>query len=1177
MEFRVLGGVEATVDDVAVELGRRRERALLGVLLVHLNTPVSVARLVELLWGDADPARARPALHVHMSRLRRALDPGPAGCADPDLARGADPGTPGPVGGFRLVSVPAGYRLDGDPARVDLHRFRALYDRALAATDPADRADLVDRALTLHRGPLCGPDATDGIRALLRPGVDDLVLSAEELRIAATIDRGRPGDVLADVDRLVRAHPLRERPAALQVRALFRAARRADALAAYERIRADLARTLGLDPGPELRRLHDQLLRGGPRRAVPAQLPPGVAGFTGRAAQLAQLDVLLGPGGPAAIGSVVGAGGVGKTALAVRWAHRVRDRFPDGQLYADLHGYSGVPPVRPLDALTRFLRALGVPEAAIPTDVDEASALYRSQLADRRVLVVLDNARHPDQVRPLLPGGPGSRALVTSRDRLAGLTARDGARRLVLDVLGPDEAVALLAAVIGPDRVAAEPGAAAELVALCGHLPLAIRITAAHLADRSTPPATPPPAPPRPVAPAQTSAPASAPDLAPATGRPDGPVPASGLLERPDPARVNPEGPDLSPALRDVPDPAPALPDVPDPAPALPDVPDPAPGASGVPGAAGGDGWPGGIAGHVARLRAADRLGALELDGDDAASVRVAFDHSHAALEPGAARLFRLLGLVPGVSFGPSAVAALAGVPAPEARRALDRLAAGHLVEARGGERYALHDLLRLYAREHADRHPDDGAAAVRRLYDWYVLGAHAVAGTLAPERLILPVPDTVTTAEPVAFADWDAAMAWGEAERHNLVAAVLHPPARLGPESVWLLAAGLRGHLAMRRYVDDALAVALAGLAAARDSPDPRVRSSMHQSASDAYVNLGRHRESVRHSSEALRWTRMIDLPVAEAACLLAYGRGLRITGRLRAAAEQYEAALPLLAADEENRDGAAIARLNLAVTYRMLGRLDVGGAHGAAALAVFRELRPHLACYAEVGLAAIAQDRGAVDEAEAWAESALDGALRFRNPYLETFSRVQVGAVHEARGRWADAADQYRLALERALAIRDVEGQVSARIGLSQVAAATHAAPTPTRDEPAPAPARDEPAPAPAPCRPTDMDGPGQPALTDAVGQAAEAVRVSVRGDYPLARDQARTALARALRDAGRPGPAVDEARRALAGHRASGFRLAEAWTLALLGGLLADPALVAEAEAICGEIGAPSPSRG
>ncbi|GIG56716.1 SARP family transcriptional regulator [Longispora fulva] len=1017
----MFGAVEATVAGRPVTLGRRRERALLGVLLVHLNSAVPVARLVELLWDDgARPERARPALQVHVSRLRRVLS-----------------GDRHPAGTVHFVADPAGYRLDGDPARVDLHRFRDLYDRALSATDPAHRADLLARAFALRPDPLFGGDATDGVRALLQPGTDDLVLSAAELRIAATVARGRPGEVLDDVARLVRAHPLRERPAALQVLALFRAARGAEARAAYERIRADLATELGLDPGPELRRLHEELFA---PRVVPAQLPPGVAGFTGREAQLAQLDLLLGPGGPATIGSVVGAGGVGKTALAVRWAHRARARFPDGQLYADLHGYSGVPPVRPVDALTRFLRALGVPEAAIPTDVDEAAALYRSQLADRRVLVVLDNARHPDQVRPLLPGGAGSRALVTSRDRLAGLTARDGARRLALDVLGPGEAVALLGTVIGPERVAAEPDAAAELVALCGHLPLAVRITAAHLADR-----------PEPGFPARFPAPSDT-----------------------------------------------------------------------------------GIAGHVARLRAADRLAALEFAGDDAASVRVAFDHSHAALEPGAARLFRLLGLVPGVSFGPDAVAALADLPVDGARRALDRLAAGHLVEARGGGRYALHDLLRLYAREHADRHTVDGAAAVRRLYDWYVLAAHAVSEVLSPERLTLPVPAAVATAVPVAFADRDAAMAWAESERQNLVAAVLYPPEPVGPQAVWLLAAGLRGHLAVRRYVDDALAVALAGLAAAAHSDDPRVLSGAHQGVADAHGTLGHRRESVRHSAEALRWIRLIDLPVAEAACLLVHGRGLRIAGRLREAAEHYEAALPLLAPDEENRDGAAIARLNLAVTYRMLGRLDEGAAAGRAALAVFRELRPHLVCHAEDVLAAIALDRGAVDEAETWAEAALDGTLRFGNPYLEAFARVHVGAVHEARGRRAAAGRQYRLALEGARGIRSVEAEVSARLGLVRVAG-------------------------------------------DALGQATEAVRVGAREDYPLAEDQARTALAGALADAGLRGRAVAEARRALAGHRASGFRLAEAGTLALLSELLADHSMMDDARAICAEIGVPPPSRG
>jgi tetratricopeptide (TPR) repeat protein len=282
------------------------------------------------------------------------------------------------------------------------------------------------------------------------------------------------------------------------MRALHRCGRRADALDVFHRARQVLVDELGIEPGAQLCELQRSILTeeapnsdpiapaGQPAR--PAQLPGDVRGFTGRAAQLAWLDGMLpSEADPQAnavvISALEGSAGVGKTALAVHWGHRIQDRFDGGQLYVNLRGYAEGPPLRPIDALARFLRALGVPNEQVPSDVDEAATWYRSLLADKRVLVLLDNAGHPDQVRPLLPASPACLALITSRNRLAGLVARDGATALTLDVLTPDESHALLGRLLGVERTTAEPTAAADLAHLCGHLPLALRIVAANLSE----------------------------------------------------------------------------------------------------------------------------------------------------------------------------------------------------------------------------------------------------------------------------------------------------------------------------------------------------------------------------------------------------------------------------------------------------------------------------------------------------------------------------------------------------------------------------------------------------------------------------------------------------------------------------------------------------------------------
>jgi tetratricopeptide (TPR) repeat protein len=334
-----------------------------------------------------------------------------------------------------------------------------------------------------------------------------------EWRIEAGLHQGRHEQLIGELRRLTGEHPLRERFQGQLMLALARSGRQAEALAAYQDARRVLVEELGIEPGPELRRLHEQILAGdgalvtvppGPAAAggsapaagvvVPRQLPPAVRSFVGRQAELCLLDELAGQaGGPGTvvISTIGGTAGVGKTALALQWAHQVAHRFPDGQLYVNMRGFdpSGTPGT-PTEVIRRFLDALGVPPAQIPSAPEAQESLYRSLLADKRMLIVLDNARDEAQVRPLLPASPASLVLITSRNQFAGLAAADSAWLVSLDVLAHDEAVQLLTARVGASRAAAEPGAIGEIAALCAHLPLALAVAAAQAAARPRLPMT---------------------------------------------------------------------------------------------------------------------------------------------------------------------------------------------------------------------------------------------------------------------------------------------------------------------------------------------------------------------------------------------------------------------------------------------------------------------------------------------------------------------------------------------------------------------------------------------------------------------------------------------------------------------------------------------------------------
>jgi DNA-binding SARP family transcriptional activator len=481
VEFRLLGPVEVHADGQQLPIPGPIQRGLLAILALHANRVVASHELQASMWGPVPPATARRSLQWQVWRLRRLLGPQ------------AD----------RLVYRAPGYLLRVQPGELDLARFQQLADQGrerLAAGDAERAGRLLGAALRLWRGQAL-EDVQVAALAEQRARLDQRRLAVLEDRVQADLDGGRHNGLVPELEGLVADQPLRERLWELLMVALYRSGRQADALAAFRALRQRLVEQQGVEPSPPLQELHRRILAADPALLLPAeapgsvqaaaptpvprQLPPDVAGFTGREPELAQLDQVLaaaGQDGPVVIGAIAGTGGIGKSALAVHAAHRLAGRFPDGQLYVDLHGATaGLEPLAPLEVLGRFLRALGMAPAAVPTELEEASGTFRSRVAGRRLLVVLDNAADAAQVAPLVPASPGCGVLVTSRQALASL---DGATHLHLGILPAEEATRLLGRLAGQERVAAEPEAAAEVARGCGYLPLALRIAGARLAAR---------------------------------------------------------------------------------------------------------------------------------------------------------------------------------------------------------------------------------------------------------------------------------------------------------------------------------------------------------------------------------------------------------------------------------------------------------------------------------------------------------------------------------------------------------------------------------------------------------------------------------------------------------------------------------------------------------------------
>ncbi|MEV0619822.1 tetratricopeptide repeat protein [Nonomuraea sp. NPDC050404] len=834
-----------------------------------------------------------------------------------------------------------------------------------------------------------------------------------------------------------------------------------------------------------------------PAGVVPRQLPPDVAAFVGRTRELAFLDEAP-AAGMVVVTAIDGMGGVGKTALAVRWAHRMAVRFPDGQLYVNLQGYAPVPPLPPMRAVAMLLRGLGVPADQVPAELEEAAGLYRSLLAGRRVLVLLDNAQSAEQVRPLLPGGRECLTVVTSRDRLIGLAATHDVHRLTLDVLDPGEAAGLLTRTIGQERAAAEPAAVTALARLCGRLPLALRIAAANL-----------------------------------TGSPDKPIAEymtelrhqdrlDGLTVARDPqaaVRVafdhsyNRLAPDRQRLYRLL----------------------------------------GLMPGPDISVRGAAALADVGADAGANAGADIGANiGADVGTNAGAD-----IGADAGADIGAD-IGADAGVE--DARRALGELVDAHLLQPHGRGRYSMHDLLRVYARQRAQLHDGQAGcgAAMTRLLDWYLGGAESAAELLYPEAMRLPLPPEAGVPSPDTFADLPEAAAWLDAELTNLVAAAQYAAGHGPHPAAWRLAGALREYFWQRRPLVEWKLIAQAGLDAATAAGDLRAQALGHLSLGQAERAAGRPGPARRYLTRALTLAGQIGWTEGQAAALGCQGIVNLLSGDLQQGADDLARAASLYSRSGWP-GGQADSLCDLGLAERELGRLSEAADHFDQAIRLYRKIgsrvgettvlgalgeidhdrgrleaahrhftsamRLHEELGARFGqtyflraLAAVRCDSGHTQEALATAREALRLAGEFGDPYTEARVRIVLARIHLRLGHTQDAGDHCRRALKLARQVSSRPTEAGARLGLADLCLA--------------------------------LDQPTQ-ALDDALAALDLATATGMR----VLQGHAHTTLAAACHRLGHHDRALTHARRSLELHRETGHSLGTARALRVLGCALHD----------------------
>ncbi|WP_326585776.1 AfsR/SARP family transcriptional regulator [Streptomyces sp. NBC_00481] len=856
LRIAVLGPLRAWRDGAPLDLGPAKRQAVLAALLLRQGAVVSHGQLLDGVWGSEPPASGHKVLASHVNPLRRALDA--------ESTRHTE---------SLIRSGKGWYRFVVDGIRLDVADLTERGDEALrtkASGDLDTATDQLSAALTLFQGePLAnlpGPYAQAE-----RERLSERRRALRQQRLECLVLLGRFGDALDDVAAETASNPYDESLLALRMRALYGCERQAEALNAYQDMRVRLRDELGVDPGEELRKVYEAVLRhddasllgtaasptrtlskviprndhsaaepirpGAPGRSAhpprdsapsaPAELPHDAAGFAGRAEELALLHGLLppeqgqGPANTVVISAIGGAAGIGKTALAVHWAHQVRDRFPDGQLYVNLHGFDhDREPLKAGEALELLLRGLGLVASEIPASDEAQARVYRTLLSGRRLLVLLDNAASAEQVRPLLPGSPSCCVIVTSRNRLGDLVARDGAHAIPLDLLLPAEARALLSQTLGTDRLSAEPLAADELIRLCGSLPLALRVAAARMAG--------------------------------------------------------------DPGLR--------------------------------------------LADLVTEMSEGNRLEALAPDDADNSPLRTAFSASYGVLSPAARRLFRLLGLFPGSEFTAEVAAALLDVPLPQARRLIGGLAAAHLIEPSTAGRYRFHDLLREYAQERAqvEETAADRDVALQRLLIWYLHAARAASGTgFFPE-----LPGNLDAGDQQGMPSAAEAAGWLEAEQANLLAVINHA-AHHGPRpAAWHLASVLFGYFWLHLPRATWQAIAQTALDAAVAESDLFGQAAMHHHLGVVRWDRWHAREAMDHHARVLDISRELGWAAGEVAALGGRGFVEWSMARLDSAYEHFAAGLRI------NREAGygvadAFGLIGLGMTCRDLGRLREAADH--------------------------------------------------------------------------------------------------------------------------------------------------------------------------------------------------------------------------------------------------------
>jgi DNA-binding SARP family transcriptional activator/Flp pilus assembly protein TadD len=963
-EFCLLGPLLVRSDGAVVPVERAKQRVLLAALLLDANRVVDADALAEALWGSATPPSARITVRNYVKRLRDAL---------------------GEAGRARISTRPHGYAMQVNAGELDIQRFETQLAAARSAARDGSwtaAADEANAAMTLWRGEALADVESDLLTQREVPRLTEMRLQALEVRADAAVHLGRQAEVISELRQHVITNPLRERFHALLMLALYCDGRQAEALAAYQHAYRVLVDELGTEPGSELRDLHHRILGGkpafglpepasvaaqtqsgnssarprpepdkdltspAPRQlpgagagAVPRQLPAAVAWFTGRDDEQAKLTGLLSLASGARTQALVilaigGTPGVGKTALAVHWAHEVAGNFPDGQLFVNLRGYDPDRPMPAADALAGFLRALGVRGQDIPPEVDERAALYRSMLAGRRILVVLDNARSAEQVRPLLPSTATCAVVVTSRDVLAGLVARDGAIRLDLDLLPLDDAVSLMRVLIG-QRVDAVPDAARALAERCSRLPLALRVAAEWAAARPG-------------------------------------VPLAALAEE---------------------------------------------------------------------LAGQRRLDLLEAGGDPRTGVRAVFSWSYRQLDPVAARGFRLVSSHSGPDLDLYAAAAVAGLTLEEARHAVELLVRAHMIQPAGPDRYALHDLLRGYARELSatEDAADERRSALTRLFGHYLHAAATAMDTLYPgERHRRPCISAPASAIP-SLAEPAAARTWLDAERANLVAVAAYTAGHGWAHDAIRLASTVFRYLEIEGHYPDGVTITAHARRAAQNTGDLAAEARALSDLAVIDLRQSRFQQAETNLRQALGLYRQTSDPTGQARVLGNLGIVSYQRGRYQEASDRNEQALAQYR-QAGDRFGEARTLNNLGQLDLRMGRLDRASDRLRQA-GVLGERTSNWAVTSQslVNLALVELRQGRYEQAgDRMREAqAINGDTS--NLALTARGLVCLALIDLRKGRHEQAAARLRQALKLSRESSDRCGEAEALHGLGQVLLAT------------------------------------------------------------------------------------------------------------------------------------------